>query len=275
MILDFFDYYSDKESRIERENGFFKTMLDYPICKESNINRTEEADLNIEATKDFQQAIPPKFIEGDLSLKIPIEINQVKLNASKNNEKSKFNVILNEPDLKDLNILIDAMISDAFWFIVISFRQFSWDNQNRRSSDYRSMSLDMQKRLSMNYFKFFIKLCDENKKIMPDVKKTTSKNKHVIKNTFNKDTILDYFHDFMSQSVFYSLYLSFPKSRGIFNNDFKHFLISFFGYLFNGLSVHNKYNIDHWELDLGSGDIIENENDFKNISNFILFRGAV
>lgn len=77
---------------------------------------------------------------------------------------------------------------------------------------------------------------------------------------FNKDLILDSFHDYMSQCVFYSLYLSFPKSRHKFNYCFKEFLISFFGYMFNGLSIHIKYNTNHWQLDLGSGNIIEDDN---------------
>ena len=64
----------------------------------------------------------------------------------------------------------------------------------------------------------------------------------------------------MSQCIFYSLYIAFPKSRHIYNNEFINKLIILFGYLFNGLNV-EKYSFEHWDLDLGSGNIIDKDNE--------------
>jgi len=67
----------------------------------------------------------------------------------------------------------------------------------------------------------------------------------------------------MSQCIFYSLFIAFPKSRHIFNSEFKNKLIKLFGYIYNGLNV-DKFGIDHWDLDLGSGNILTNEDDLLN-----------
>ena len=61
----------------------------------------------------------------------------------------------------------------------------------------------------------------------------------------------------MSQCIFYSLFITFPKSRYIFNTDFKGNLLRLFGYIFNGHYI-DKYSIDHWTLDLGKGNILTN-----------------
>lgn len=85
------------------------------------------------------------------------------------------------------------------------------------------------------------------------------------------DGILNIFHDFMSQCVFYSLYLGFPKSRQIFNDTFKHKIISLFAYLFNGLNNHSTFPVDHWNLDLGTGNIFDQQDDnFNSKYNFYL-----
>ena len=78
----------------------------------------------------------------------------------------------------------------------------------------------------------------------------------------NKDPIQKNFYDFIAQCVFYSIYLAFPKSRHIFTSEFKNSIVCIFAYLFNGLTL-LKYSIDHWDLDLGTGNIIEKD-DFYN-----------
>ena len=66
----------------------------------------------------------------------------------------------------------------------------------------------------------------------------------------------------MSQCIFYSLFIAFPKSRHLFNNEFINKLIYLLGYLFNGLNV-EKHSFSHWDLDLGTGNIINSDNNTK------------
>ena len=92
--------------------------------------------------------------------------------------------------------------------------------------------------MSCNYFKFIIRVCDMG---------PSRKN----------DPVLNVFRDFMSQCVFYSIYLGFPKSRYLFNEEFRNRIVVLFAYLYNGLVSENNFASLHWELDLGKGNIIE------------------
>lgn len=320
ILLDFFNFYKDKENKIIRENGFFKTLVDIPI----NSN-TETEQVKIEITsKEFENAEPVINDDKNIPFKLPVKLFQVKLNAAKNIIKSKFDLILND---KDLDKLIDNIASDAFWFVVIAFKLFKikTDGMNIKSKEKQyskteyetrmNMILDMLKRLSQNYFNFFIKLCEFGKSNLPSINngnnsnnnfnfntntntnsnnnnhnddmktyssnsKTETINKTInesdlekrkkivssIKVGFNKDFVLDYLYDYFSQCVFYSLYLAFPKSRQKFTKEFRSLLTSFFGYLFNGLNIHNIYNTNHWNLDMGSGNMIEpDDQDSKSL----------
>ena len=79
------------------------------------------------------------------------------------------------------------------------------------------------------------------------------------------DSALNSFKNFMSHSVYYSIYLAFPKSRHLFNEEFRNRIVYFFTYLFNGLVSENNFVELHWELDLGKGNIIENNTKEKDI----------
>ena len=76
--------------------------------------------------------------------------------------------------------------------------------------------------------------------------------------TRKNDSALNSFKNFMSHSVFYSIYLAFPKSRDLFNEEFRNRIVYFFTYLFNGLVSENNFVELQWGLDLGKGNIIEN-----------------
>ncbi len=276
-ISEFIQFYTKSESNL------FKTEIDSSTqkFKSSFTGKSEMKDMNQGLLKDFESAYPYEMSNTELSYKIPIEIYQVKLNANKSHIKSKFNIILQDTELDSL---IDAMICDSFWFIVISFKINTAKEKNKKPDNNNSILIsDILKRLSKNYFNFFIKLCEVDKngtannlpslkvksKTVSDEfnqKKDEERSFHYhskINTAVNKNSILDAFHDYMSQCVFYSLYLSFPRSRLNFNYAFKQFLVSFFGYMFNGLSIHIKYNTDHWELDLGTGNIIEEDDSKK------------
>lgn len=192
-------------------------------------------------TKNFQEAFPPKYNPEKISLELPVEIYTIRLNATKNFPfRGKINAVFKD---KLLSEYVDAIISDSFWFVVAFFRSKN-ELDKRVCEELKKTAADILKRISCNYFKFFINLCDGDKD--SPVKK--------------KDPILNIFHDFLSQCVFYSLFLGFPKSRHIFNETFRHKIISLFAYLCNGLGTHSNFNVDHWDLDLGTGNIIEISN---------------
>jgi len=190
-------------------------------------------------TKNFQEAFPPKYNSDKLSLELPVEIYTIRLNATKNFPfRGKINAIFKDKLLAEY---VDAIISDSFWFVVAFFRSKN-ELDRRICEELKKTAAEILKRISQNYFKFFINLCDDDS----PVKK--------------KDPILNVFHDFLAQCVFYSLFLGFPKSRHIFNENFRHKIISLFAYLCNGLGEHSNFNIDNWDLDLGTGNIIEIDN---------------
>jgi hypothetical protein len=76
--------------------------------------------------------------------------------------------------------------------------------------------------------------------------------------TRKNDSALNSFKNFMSHSVFYSIYLAFPKSRDLFNEEFRNRIVYFFTYLFNGFVSENNFVELQWGLDLAKGNIIEN-----------------
>jgi len=155
------------------------------------------------------------------------------------------------------------MISDSFWFTVSFFKTI---NKEKRDTHYSKKSAQREennltpackeaivilKRISENYFKFFIKLCDETATSRKDQKDL-------------KDNILEIFYDFLSQCVFYSVFLAFPKSRYMFDNTFRFKIVAMFAYIYNGLIIQN-FSLDHWDLDLGTGNIIENEQETRKV----------
>jgi len=201
----------------------------------------------IPSVKCFQDAFPPPYSWNKLSLELPLDVTLIKRNAAKNFiNKSKFNTAINKINLKQL---VDALISDSFWFVVCYFQIYNV-KEKAKNDMLKQQVNEILRRISTNYFKFFINLCDDDCVVE------------------NKDTLLNIFRDFMSQSVFYSLYLAFPKSRHIFNTEFRNRIISLFSYLYSGLISQNNLSVNHWDFDLGKGNIIENlnENNDEKIS---------
>lgn len=241
-LFDFLSYKEKLKSKVQT----FKTGIDMKRTTISLNQEDQEYQEEISETKNFQEAFPPKYDPGSLSLKMPIDTVVVKKNATKNFiQKGKFNAVLNDPNL---NSLVDALISDSFWFVVCFF-QISNINEKNKVDELKKKVSEILRRVSTNYFKFFINLCDDD---------------CVIK---KKDPVLNMFRDFMAQCVFFSLYLAFPKSREIFNDEFRNKIISLFSYLYNGLNTQNNYSNNNWDLDLGKGNIIESGNYTLNSKN--------
>ena len=184
-----------------------------------------------------------------------IKLKKNALNSINSSKKNKFSEFLKN---KALSELIDALISDSFWFVVCFFQsknenyaKTEEDNQNSISkisskNDQIKLISEILTRISGNYFKFFIRVAD-----LGPIRK--------------HDSALNSFKNFMSHSVYYSIYLAFPKSRHLFNEEFRNRIVYFFTYLFNGLVSENNFVELHWELDLGKGNIIENNTKEKDI----------
>ena len=258
---------------LNENNGTFATGIDYvggnkpekeitlPIIKKQTPPKIEEEpkpEVIIIKSPTFFEIHPPKYDPNCLSLPIPVDIIKIKknaLNSINSSGKSKFSEFLKKPALREL---IDALISDSFWFVVCFFQSknenYSKSEDDPQNPKIKSISKNEQKkliseilcRMSCNYFKFFIRVCDMGQ---------TRKN----------DSALNSFKNFMSHSVYYSIYLAFPKSRHLFNEEFRNRIVYFFTYLFNGLVSENNFVELQWGLDLGKGNIIENNIKSKDI----------
>jgi hypothetical protein len=94
------------------------------------------------------------------------------------------------------------------------------------------------------------------------------------------------YFDVVAQAVFYSLFYAFPKSRHIFNQEFRIYVFNIISKLFKGCAVspssvfYKNWNfIDDWYLDLGAGNVLKNSengnltsqsfsNDYQQSQNF-------
>ena len=218
--------------------------------------KKEEKDKNRSET--FFEKHPNPYDPKNLSLDIPVDIEKIKKNALNSINASKKNKLSEFIKNKALGELINALISDSFWFIVCFFQSKNEnyiktedDMQNSKSkisskNDQINLISEILTRISCNYFKFFIRVAD-----LGPIRK--------------HDSALNSFKNFMSHSVYYSIYLAFPKSRHLFNEEFRNRIVYFFTYLFNGLVSENNFVELHWELDLGKGNIIENNSKEKDI----------
>ena len=224
-----------------------------PIEEEKEEEEEEKSDKikTKNKSKTFFEAHPQPYDPKNLSLSMPVDIEKIKknaLNSINSSKKNKFNEFLKNDALKEL---IDALICDSFWFVVCFFQsknenyskteddtQYSNSKISSKNDQIKLIS-EILTRISCNYFKFFIRVAD-----LGPIRK--------------HDSALNSFKNFMSHSVYYSIYLAFPKSRHLFNEEFRNRIVYFFTYLFHGLVSENNFVELHWELDLGKGNIIEN-----------------
>ena len=227
---------------LNENNGAFATGIDYiggnksekeitlPPIKKQTPPKLEEpkSDIIIIKSPTFFEVHPPPYDPSNLSLPIPVDIIKIKknaLNSINTSGKTKFSEFLKKPALREL---IDALISDSFWFVVCFFQSknenYSKNEEDMQNSKIKIVSKNEQTkliseilcRMSCNYFKFFIRVCDMGQ---------TRKN----------DSSLNSFNNFMSHSFYYYIYLAFSKKRHLFNEEFRNRIVYFFTYLFNGL----------------------------------------
>ena len=120
---------SSKDDNKEAPKSFtFQTGVN--IIANSNNNKVTLPPIPQHQPKcpSFFDAVPPTYDPSTLSLPIPVDLFKIKKNATNSLAKVKFSHLLQNPQL---NELIDALISDSFWFIVCFF-QF---NNNQRDTN--------------------------------------------------------------------------------------------------------------------------------------------
>ena len=207
-----------------------------PIEEEEKEEEEEKSDKikTKNKSKTFFEAHPQPYDPKNLSLSMPVDIEKIKknaLNSINSSKKNKFNEFLKNDALKEL---IDALICDSFWFVVCFFQsknenyskteddtQYSNSKISSKNDQIKLIS-EILTRISCNYFKFFIRVAD-----LGPIRK--------------HDSALNSFKNFMSHSVYYSIYLAFPKSRHLFNEEFRNRIVYFFTYLFHGLVSENNF----------------------------------
>ena len=238
---------------LNENNGAFATGIDYiggnkpekeitlPLIKKQTPPKVEEPKPEIILIKSptFFEVHPPQYDPNNLSLPIPVDIVKIKKNALNSINSSKKNKFSEFLKMKALCELIDALISDSFWFVVCFFQsknenygkpeddtQYSKSKISSKNDQLKPIS-EILMRISSNYFKFFIRVGD-----LGPIRKN--------------DSALNSFKNFMCHSVYYSIYLAFPKSRHLFDEEFRNRIVYFFTYLFNGLVSENNFVIQSY-----------------------------
>eukprot|EP00743_Colponemidia_sp_Colp-15_P001681 GILK01001837.1.p1 GENE.GILK01001837.1~~GILK01001837.1.p1 ORF type:complete len:407 (-),score=59.98 GILK01001837.1:124-1344(-) len=116
-----------------------------------------------------------------------------------------------------------GVICDSFWWIVSNFFQQSKDLETENK---------LFTRVAQNYVAIFL---------------------HV--HPARKDSFFARYPDAVAQSIFYSLYLAFPKSRSKFTAPFRTDLLVMLSEWMSGLRPAQP-STRHWKLDLGAGNVL-------------------
>ena len=102
-----------------------------------------------------------------------------------------------------------ALVSDSFWYAICKFFH---------SGKYTYSEEELEKRIGKNYIGLFLSIEDKKE---------------------SKIFFKEYFNT-LAQSVFYSFFYAFPKSRVKFDNKLKDELLSVFSRIFTGIEISNK-----------------------------------
>ena len=135
------------------------------------------------------------------------------MSLSKNRKKKSYWLDL----LEELHA--DALISDAFWYIICKIC-----NPKPEFEQHQEFLLD---RISANYVSFTL---------IEDPKYDQK----------GKEQFFKKFYDIIAQSVYYSLYYAYPKSRKTLDQQFMRELTNTFSELFTGTQIHSASH-DHWD----------------------------
>lgn len=104
----------------------------------------------------------------------------------------------------------DAIISDSFWYVIC--KVFI------KKPEYEAHREFLLDRIAANYVSFTLV---EDTQIDPK----------------QKERFFKSFYDIIAQSVFYSLFYAFPKSRSSLTDEMKRKLLNIFSKLFTGMKI--------------------------------------
>lgn len=136
----------------------------------------------------------------------------------------------------------DAIIHDSFWYVIC--RVFNPEQY----IETEELLLD---RIAANYVSYTVVVEAEDNK----------------KEREKKDKFFKFFYDTVAQSVFFSLFYAFPKSRSRLNEELQRELLNIFSHLFTGVEIQSA-KTDHWKLDTGAGNMIKkSDNSKSNMGN--------
>lgn len=144
--------------------------------------------------------------------------------ANRNDAKSKAGKI-KWVDLLDKEHA-NAIISDSFWYVICVICN--------PKKEFRSHCEFLLDRMAANFVSFM--LVEDARYEDREYQKA-------------KDQFFRHFYDIISQAVFYTLYLAYPKSRQTLDEAFKRKLTDTFSQLYTGTIIHSATH-DHWD-DLG------------------------
>lgn len=215
-------------------------------------------DSNVLADYSIESTVPPHDFDAPYS-RLPenVKIGRVKKNvwdSLKFGNNSKFKKLF---DIEH----VDALISDSFWYII--WRVF-------KSGLYIHHEEFFLDRLAANYVSFtlhdeFMGDSEETKKPRKGGKKIVTKSDNTHYKKLNmKDAFFKHFFNAIAQSVFWSLFFAYPKSRSKLNEDVKRELLDIFSELFTGTKIKSA-SYDHWNIEIGSANVLAgNKKDKKN-----------
>lgn len=134
------------------------------------------------------------------------------------------------------------VITDGFWLIILYKNEFKFQSSSEDKLLYKKIESALLDRIACNYIDFTQKY----------------ENKNEARRFFQ------IYFDILAQGVFYCFFYSFPKSRPLFDNEYKIYIFKIFSYLLTGLKISHKSTfitgwsfIESWKLDLGDGDVLK------------------
>ena len=141
-------------------------------------------------------------------------------------------LVANKPKPRWVDLLdkehASAIISDSFWYVICTIC-----NPKKEFLSHKEFLLD---RMAANFVSFML------------VEQAEYEEKEYQK---AKDQFFRNFYDIISQAVFYTLYLAYPKSRQMLDEGFKRKLTDTFSQLYTGNVIHSA-EYGHWD-NLGGG----------------------
>ena len=140
-----------------------------------------------------------------------------------------------------------ALISDCFWYMICKIFKNS-------DGKYKDIMFEIYDRISANMVSFFINSMPENLEGEQMARMNIARRSKEPRSP--EDCFFLVLYDVIAQCVFFSLYFAYPKSRNQLKYETIITLLEELSLLFNGISV-KKPQCNHWNLDLGTGNVID------------------